>query len=125
MARLPLRTFLNQVEKQIDRDIIQIATEAAQEGAEHIREAIRTTPSGLVPGKQNRIWSGHMLERVDTQVFKRGSVITVRAGWQTLKRSEDYFKMQDLGTGPVAFGMHAITGAQRTMEKKLKDKGIR
>ena len=116
MARLPLRTFLNQVEKQIDRDIVQIATEAAQDGAEHIREAIRT---------QNRIWSGHMLERVDTQVFKRGSVITVRAGWQNLKRSEDYFKMQDLGTGPVAFGMHAITGAQRTMEKKLKDKGIR
>lgn len=124
MVTFPLRTFLSEVEKDIDREVMDTARRSAEIGAEHIRDAIRTTPSGLVPGKNNRIWTGHMLERVDTQVFKRGDVITVRAGWQNLSRKEDYFKMQDLGLGPVVFGMHAITGAQRLMEKELKDKGI-
>lgn len=124
MARLPLRTFLNEVEQDLNRSVMESARQAAETGANHIREAIRTTPSGLVPGKNNRIWSGHMLERVDTQVYKRGGVIVARAGWMNLRKSEDYFKMQDLGLGPVAFGMNAITGAQRLMEKELKDKGI-
>ena len=124
MARLPLRTFLNEVEKDLNKRIMETALQAAETGAEHIRDAIRTTPSGLVPGKSNRIWSGHMLERVDSQVYKRGDTIVARAGWQNVRSSEKYFKMQDLGLGPVAFGMHAITGAQRLMEKELKDKGI-
>ena len=124
MARLPLRTFLNEVEQDLNRKVMETAVQAAEVGAEHIRDAIRTTPSGLVPGKNNRIWTGHMLERVDTQVYKRGDSIIARAGWMNLRKSEDYFKMQDLGLGPVTFGMHAITGAQRLMEKELKDKGI-
>lgn len=121
---LGLNRFLNEVEAQFNRDVMASATEAAETGAEYVRTAIRTTPSGLVPGKNNRIWSGHMLERVDTQVFKRGSTITIRAGWQNVKASESYFKAQDLGLGNVAFGMHAVTGAQRAMEKNLKDKGV-
>lgn len=122
--QLGLTGFLNEVEKQFNRDVMSTARETAEAGAEHVRNAIRTTPSGLVPGKTNRIWSGHMLERVNTQVFKRGDTITIRAGWQNVRSSESYFKAQDLGLGNVAFGMHSITGAQRLMEKNLKDKGV-
>ena len=121
---LGLGKFLNDAEKSFKRDVLREAQESAEVGADLVRYLIRTTPSGLSPGKQNRIWTGHMLERVDTQVFKRGETITIRAGWQNVSSKEKYFKAQDLGTNGVAFGMHAITSAQKTIERELKNRGV-
>lgn len=98
--------------------LIEIMEHVAEDGADQIRDIIMTTPSALVPGKDNRYWTGQMYDDVgfkDVQVS--GSKVTAIFGW--VGNVEDYYMNQEYGLDYVPTPMHALHQAHVTQREEL------
>ena len=131
VGRVPMMQALRQhvlaAEKLLRQEGEDAAIEAGIVGLETAREVIRTTPSSLSKyPKNNRIWTGQMIEALDTKVTRRGTTITVTVGW--LKKKEGYFLIQDKGgqvQGRTVTPMNALAGAQTAMRESVKRRGFK
>ena len=77
--------------------IRSVCNDVLEDGAETGRDIIGNTPSALVPGKTDRIDTGHMQASVRHDRMKREnpSKMVGAAGWTGTV--EDYFKTQEEG----------------------------
>lgn len=116
--------FLREIRGDLKDNALEAAREAGEAGRDSMRHTIETTPSGLSPGKPNRILTGHMWDRTDYRVTQAGNTTRVQIGWMNVKNAEKYFEAQEKGLGPVQGAMHALTKAQMEAQRVLKDKGF-
>lgn len=116
--------FLRGIRGDLNDRALEAGLEAGEAGRGVIRKTIETTPSGLSPGKPNRILTGHMWDRADYKVTQVGRTVRVQMGWLNTKGDEKYFRDQEEGLNGVLFGMHALTKAQIEAKRILKNKGF-
>jgi len=113
-------------ERGIKTDAQEAALEAAIAGEEMVRHIIDTTESSLSPGKDNRNWTFHMRQAVDSDVRRNGNTITARIGW--LKDQEFYFLIQEYGgdvSGKTVTPMNALMAGHTEMLKTLTRWGLK
>jgi hypothetical protein len=63
-----LKQFTIQAKKTMEQNAQAAAVEAAISGEIEAENIIATYPSGIVPGKVGRIWTGMMYESMDAVV---------------------------------------------------------
>ena len=117
---------LVQAEKNVKDDAQEAMLEAAIAGEEMVKHIINTTESSLSPGKDNRNWTFHMNQAVDSEVKRNGNTITGRIGW--LKDQEFYFLIQEDGgdvNGKTVTPMNALMAGQVEMLKTLTRWGFK
>ena len=117
---------LVQAEKNVKTDAQEAALEAGIAGAEMVKHIIATTESSLSPGKDNRNWTFHMTQSVDSTVDRHGNTISIRVGW--LKDQEFYFLIQEYGgdvNGKTVTPMNALMAGQVEMLKTLTRWGFK
>lgn len=112
--------WLQEIRQDFNDSALELALDAGELARDSMRNTIETTPSGLVPGKNNRILTGAMWDAVDYSVTATGNKFRVKHGW--LHSRKKYFLAQELGTGPVAFGMYGLTKAQMEAIKLIEDR---
>lgn len=121
-----LRDWLMELEKGVNRDAQEAALEAGIRGQAMMEHVIDTTDSSLSPGKPNRNWTFNMRNSLDSKVNRRGTTISVEAGW--LNNREGYFQLQDkggdLGTRHIT-PMHALDQGYNEMLKTLSRWGVK
>lgn len=99
----------------------------AEQNVDDQKNVIATTPSGLSPGKPDRIWTGDMHDAVDrTGVDSNKGRASVRVGW--VKTLEDYFKFQETGQGmgrpsipPMMMRLRGMIAAQEFTQSHFSD----
>ena len=89
-----LKFTLDQQVRAVDTRINRILQDLESEMVPFMQNIVNTTPSGIVSGKDNRVWSGDMLDALGSEFKNR---ITLNLGW--VKEQEEYFAEQDQGTG--------------------------
>ena len=89
-----LKFALDQQVRAVDTRINRVLQDLESEMVPFMQNIIRTTPSGIVSGKDNRVWSGDMLDALGSEFKNR---VTLNLGW--VKEQEEYFAEQDQGTG--------------------------
>ena len=94
-----LKFTLDQQQRAVDTRINRILQDLESEMVPFMQNIVNTTPSGIVSGKDNRVWSGDMLDALGSEFKNR---ITLNLGW--VKEQEEYFAEQDQGTGTKTFG---------------------
>lgn len=123
-GRVQLRTdllkWLKEGRQEFNDFALELGLDAGEKARDSMRNTIETTPSGLAPGKPNRILTGAMWDAADYSVTQAGYKVRVRHGW--LKSRKRYFLDQELGTGGVAFGMYGLTKAQQEAIKLIEDR---
>jgi hypothetical protein len=88
--------------------VIPILHVVGDEAVTFMRRIIETTPSGIVEGKPDRVWTGHMRDEVSYEIQNpKRAVYTLVVGW--VNDQEDYFKWQDTGN-PQRAGQWKIKG---------------
>lgn len=113
-------------ETRVLGDAQEAALEAAIAGEAAVKHTIDTTPSSLSPGKQNRNWTFHMNQSVDSKVIRNGNTITIRVGWTDIQ--EGYFLIQeDGGTvhGTTVTPMNALMAGHAAIIDTLKGWGLK
>lgn len=116
--------WLREIRGDFQDNALEAGLEAGETGRASMRNTIETTPSGLAPGKPNRILTGHMWDRADYKVTKSGHTVRVQVGWMGQKQAEDYFTAQEYGLGPVQGAMNSLVKAELEIKRVLKDKGF-
>ena len=120
-----LKFTLDQQVRAVDTRINRILQDLESEMVPFMQNIVNTTPSGIVSGKDNRVWSGDMLDALGSEFKNR---ITLNLGW--VKEQEEYFAEQDQGTGSRTGGwgnvpaMHLLENskieAEQYMIKELR-----
>lgn len=100
------------------RILSEVITDVMDEAVDMMKETIDTTPSGLVPGKPDRNYSGDMREAMNAAPVVR-SATKVSGKWGWTKRKEDYFLLQDYGYSRVP-PMHALLNSFVWAREELK-----
>lgn len=78
------------------RVIERVLKQNGEEAVQYMQNVIDTTPSALVPGKDNRNWSGLMRRSVGYKVINPSKgYYRLQLGW--IKNEQDYFVWQDTG----------------------------
>lgn len=78
------------------RVIQKVLKETGEESVDFMQRIIDTTPSALVPGKDNRNWSGLMRKSVGFEIVNPSKgAYRLRVGW--VDTEQDYFLWQDSG----------------------------
>lgn len=78
------------------RAALEDLSESEQGAAEMIFEIVANTPSGIIPGKDNRIWTGQMQMSGDSLVADGDGHVHFEFGW--LKADPDgYISIQEHG----------------------------
>jgi len=116
--------FVENVERDHRYAVEAVATDIERESVEIIQEFIKTTASGIVPGKPDRIWSGAVHDHVQARKKRLGNNYTVEYGWFGFNnpwKSGDYVKLQELGGGHVETGMHSFSAVRRRVRDILHD----
>jgi len=121
--RADLQNWLKENRQEFNDFALELGLDAGEKARDSMRNTIETTPSGLAPGKPNRILTGAMWDAVDYSVTQTGYKVRVKHGW--LRSRKRYFMDQELGTGGVAFGMYGITKAQEEAIKLIQDRKFR
>lgn len=117
-----LQTHVNRVERSYRKAIDKVADDITKDSKEIIRDFIRTTPSGIVPGKKDRIWTGYMLNNADSKKTSSGTNYTIEYGWFGFTNPEspgDYVQLQEEGGKYVATGMHSFAAVQNNVRDIL------
>lgn len=121
-----LRSWLMDLEKGVNRDTQEAALEAGVRGQAMMEHVIDTTDSALSPGKPNRNWTFNMRNSLDSKVDRRGTTISVQAGW--LHNKEGYFLLQEhggkLGDKDIT-AMNALMAGHNEMLKTLSRWGVK
>jgi hypothetical protein len=100
--------------------VVAVLTEAAG------KDTIWNTPSSLSSQpKDNRVWTGKMVDAFQADVGGNSRTITIRYGW--ISKKARYFLVQEYGG--FAFGknvtpMHALANSTVVAKDYLKSKGI-
>lgn len=118
-----LRNFVENVDNKFHGGIHRVTADMERQAKDTIQEFVRTTPSGLSPGKPDRIWTGAMHDNADARTRKTGDSYTIEYGWFGGFGNGDYVKDQELGSGDVAFGMHSFHAVRQRMIDLLHDFG--
>lgn len=118
--RADLIKWLREGRKEFNDFALEMGLDAGEKARDSMRNTIETTPSGLAPGKPNRILTGAMWDAADYSVTQSGYKVRVKHGW--LRSRKKYFLHQELGTGGVAFGMYGLTKAQQEAIKLIEDR---
>lgn len=118
--RANLKGWLTENRKEFNDFALELGLDAGELARDSMRNTIETTPSGLAPGKDNRILTGAMWDAADYSVTQAGYKVRVRHGW--LRSRKKYFLDQELGTGGVAFGMYGLTKAQQEAINLIRDR---
>ena len=88
--------------------VVPILNEVGDQSVEMMRRIIETTPSGIVEGKPDRVWTGLMRDSVSYKIENPArAVYRLVVGW--VNRQEDYFYWQDTGN-PKRKGQWKIKG---------------
>lgn len=116
-----LESHMGEVAQRFNSGVDKLAKDLEKESAEIIKEHVKTTPSGLTPGKDNRIWTGAMHDNAQAKSRKTGSGYDIEYGWFGFKNGGDYVKDQELGGGDVAFGMHSFSAVLENARDRLHD----
>lgn len=110
-----------------------VFVDLSQEAMEYMQQVIATTPSSINLTKDNRIYTGVMIDAVQfSGVFFDGFNAESEVGWL---RMQPYFLIQEHGgiatdlkyrKGPITVSpMHALTGAflhmRADLEKKVRE----
>ena len=102
--------------------LTEVITDIIEEASLKMVNTIETTPSGLVPGKIGRVWTGTMRDAVGSDpVTSSGGEVKGTFGWT--KEQWEYFKFQENGTGNGRGSippMHALLGAFIWAREELK-----
>lgn len=118
-----LQRYANGVQSRYHNGVNNLARDITEIAKETIRHYIQTTPSGIVEGKPDRIWTGAMLNNADSKATRNAAGFRIEYGWFGFSNPEsngDYVKLQELGGGYVASGMHSFH-AVRTSTRELLD----
>lgn len=121
-----LEQFFTQGSKELNDFILADGFEIGEIGKSGVRHKVETTPSARVPGKGNRVWTGHMRDRAGWSIQQTGNRIRVQYGWLNLRKAEDYIMDQENGTGNASgMPMAALqaTGAWINVRNYLKERG--
>lgn len=103
--------------KSVLREILE---HAGEDAVEAMRRTIATTPSALVPGKGNRIWTGQMRDEIYYEMSEDKHSVTVTFGWLHPDFYEDYHLAQEYGLRHVHTGMFALMGAWVEQREEVK-----
>lgn len=122
--RNDLISWLREIRGDLKDNALEAGLEAGEAGRDSMRNTIATTPSGLSPGKPNRILTGNMWDKSNYRVTQAGNTTRVQIGWLGIKAADNYFEAQEYGLGQVEFGMYALTKAELEAKRVLKDKGF-
>lgn len=104
--------------------LTEVITDIVEEASAMMVKTIETTPSGLVPGKIGRVYSGDMRDAVGNDpVVRAGDKVSGTFGWT--KEQLDYFLYQENGAAPgrnTIPPMHALLGAFIWAREELKNR---
>ncbi|MGN6654574.1 MAG: hypothetical protein ACTHJ9_04445 [Rhodanobacter sp.] len=119
-----LRANFAACDRQFEARVDEIALEATKLGELAMHETIDNTPSSLSPGKDNRNWTHHMNQSLDSKVTQRGRKRGLTAGW--LKDQQEYFLVQEYGgtvngitVTPMDALMHGFTAMTQYIEQQM------
>jgi hypothetical protein len=109
------------------KDLVETAKIAAILGEAAGKDVIWHTPSSLShQPKDDRVWTGRMVDSFESDVSQYGRNITIRWGWITKKAR--YFLIQEYGGfafGKTVTPMFALANSKVVVEDYLKSKGIK
>lgn len=124
--RQNLKKFTREALFGVRKDMVETARVVAVLAEATGKDVIWNTPSSLShEPKDNRVWTGKMVESFKADVGANSRSVTVRYGW--IDKKARYFLIQEYGG--FAFGknvtpMHAIATADAVVKDYLKSKGI-
>lgn len=116
--------WLREIRGEFQDNALEAGLEAGEKGRDAMRHSIENTPSGLSPGKPNRILTGNMWDKADYKVTKTGHTVRVQVGWLGMKKDDHYFEDQEYGLGPVQGAMNALVHAEIVVRNELKERGF-
>lgn len=92
-----------------------VMEDVIEEARDDMVNTVETTPSGLKPGKGDRVWTGNMRDTVSTKpVTSGGGKIVGEWGWFT---PEEYIRYQEYGK---AAGRHPIPPMHALLKSVIK-----
>lgn len=119
-----LNNYVENVERNYRYAVEAMAVDIERDSVEIIKEVIATTPSGIVEGKPDRIWTRAMYDNVKSRMTKVGNNYQIEYGWFGFVNPDspgDYVKLQELGGGHVATGMHSFASVRSRVRDVLHD----
>ena len=132
MASVQVKGSLRRVEERMSSYgvggkpvVIPMLNEVGDDAVWFMRRIIETTPSGIVKGKPDRVWTGKMRDSVAYKIENpKRAVYTLVVGWTNV--TEDYFLWQDTGNPKregqwKIKGMHMIHQGQIYAREGLRD----
>lgn len=124
--RQGLRAFTKNTVQEQRKDLVQTARIAAILAETTGKDVIWHTPSSIShQPKDDRVWTGRMVDSFQSDVGQSGRNITIRFGWITKKSR--YFLIQEYGGfafGKTVTPMFAIAQSKTVAQDFLKSKGI-
>lgn len=117
-----LNNHMRDVEKRFNQGVDKLAEEIEFDAKDIIRFSVENTPSGLSPGKKDRVVTGAMRDNADAKVERLANGIKIKYGWFGFTNPEnpgDYVKAQELGLGKVEFGMHSFHSVLEATRRNL------
>lgn len=122
-----LKRFTRESMMGVRKELIETAKTTAVLAEYAGKDKIWHTPSSLSSQpKDDRVWTGKMVDSFKADVTFNSRTVTVRYGW--ISKKARYFLVQEYGG--FAFGksitpMHAIVSADAVAKDYLKSKGIK
>ena len=124
--RQNLRRFTRETVLSLRKDLLETAKVSAVLAEAAGKDTIWHTPSSLSSQpKDDRVWTGKMVDAFGADVSMTARTVTVRFGWIDTKKR--YFLIQEYGGqafGKTVTPMHAIANADTVVKNYLKSKGI-
>jgi hypothetical protein len=124
--RQNLRKFTRETTLGLRKDLLETAKVSAVLAEAAGKDTIWHTPSSLSSQpKDDRVWTGKMVDAFGADVSMTARTVTVRFGWIDTKKR--YFLIQEYGGqafGKTVTPMHAIANADTVVKNYLKSKGI-
>jgi len=124
--RQNLRKFTRETVMGLRKDLLETAKVSAVLAEAAGKDTIWHTPSSLSSQpKDDRVWTGKMVDAFGADVSMTARTVTVRFGWIDTKKR--YFLIQEYGGqafGKTVTPMHAIANADTVVKNYLKSKGI-
>lgn len=125
--RQGLRRFTQDAVLATKKDAVETAKVASVLAEATGKDVIWHTPSSLSnQPKDDRVWTGKMVDAFSSDVTVVGNKITVRWGW--IDKKKKYFLIQEYGGqafGKTVTPMFALAQTQTVVKNYLHSKGIK
>lgn len=124
--RQGLRRFTQGTKTELRKDLVETAKVASVLAEAAGKDVIWHTPSSLSnQPKDDRVWTGKMVDAFGADVTVTGRNITVRWGW--IDQKKKYFLIQEYGGqafGKTVTPMFALAQTKTVVSNYLHSKGI-